>query len=227
VISSSTARAYKGKPLDVREIGRELGVRYALEGTIQKLGNAVRVNAQLIDAESGGQIWADQFSGDIAQLDDLHDEVKNRVARSLDLTLLTEEGRRSERQPDNRDAVAVTFQGRGVIMRGLSPQGVAESRKLFDQALAISPDYAPALTFRAMVDLQDVVFFGARIPLDQVEQRVAKALEKEPEDLMANFTASWLYSAKGGPRQGGVLCGTGDRHRSELPQRLYGLGCHS
>jgi TolB-like protein/Tfp pilus assembly protein PilF len=197
VIASSTARTHKGKPIDVRQIGRDLGVRYALEGTVLTLGDDVRVDAQLIDAETGGQMWADQFNGDIAKLADLHDDVRNRIARALDLKLLTEEGHRSERQPDNRDAVALTFQGRGVVMRGLSPQGVAEARKLFDQALAASPDYAPALVFRALIDIQDVAFFGASIPLDAAEKRLLRALEKEPDDLMANFMAASLYTTKG------------------------------
>jgi adenylate cyclase len=176
VISSNTALVYKGKSVDVRQIGHELGVRYALEGSIQKLGDTVRVDAQLINAETGGQIWADQFNGDVTRLADLHDEVKNRVARSLDLTLLTEEGRRSQRQPDNRDAVALTFQGRAIVMRGLSPQGIADARKLFDQALEISPDYPEALIFRALMDVEQVLFFRASIPLDQAEQRVVRAL---------------------------------------------------
>ncbi len=200
VIASSTARTYKGKPIDVRQIGRELGVRHALEGTVQTLGDDVRVDAQLIDAATGGQMWADQFNGDVTKLADLHDDVKNRIARALDLKLLTEEGRRSERQPDNRDAVALTFQGRGVVMRGLSPQGVAEARKLFDQALAASPDYAPALVFRT--DIQDVAFFGSSTPLDQAEHQVLRALEKEPDDLMANFMAASLYTTKGDLEKG-------------------------
>jgi len=110
-IASSTARTYKGKPIDVRQIDRDLGVRYALEGTVLTLGDDVRVDAQLINAENSGQMWADQFNGDVTKLADPHDDVRNRIARALDHKLLTEEGRRSERQPDNRDAVALTFQG--------------------------------------------------------------------------------------------------------------------
>ena len=76
----------------MRQIGRELGVRYALEGNIQKLGDTVRINAQLIDAETGGQIWADQFNGDVTRLADLHEEVKGRVARSLNNALWSKKG---------------------------------------------------------------------------------------------------------------------------------------
>jgi adenylate cyclase len=205
VISSNTALVYRGKSVDVRQVGHELGVRYALEGSIQKLGDTVRVDAQLINAETGGQIWADQFNGDVTSLADLHDEVKNRVARSLDLTLLTEEGRRSQRQPDNRDAVALTFQGRAIVMRGISPQGIADARKLFDQALEISPDYPEALVFRALMDIEQVLFFRASISLDQAEQRVVRAMEMEPGDLMANMAASMLYIAKGDLDKGALF----------------------
>jgi adenylate cyclase len=197
VISSGTALTYKGKPVDVRQIGRELAVRYVLEGSVRKLDDDVTVDAQLINAETGAEIWSDQFNGNFTRLADLHDDVKHRVARSLDFTILTEEGRRSQKEADNRDAVALTFQGRGIVMRGLSPAGIAESRKLFDQALQASPDYAAALVFRSMVDLQDVSFFRANIPLDAVEQRLNRALELEPSDLMANMTAAWLYLQKG------------------------------
>ncbi len=197
VISNSTALTYKGKPVDVRQIGRELGVRYVLEGTIQKLGDSVRVDAQLINAETGGQIWADQFNGDIARLADLHDEVKQRIARSLNATLVAEEGRRAERRPDNRDAVGLTFQARAIFARGLSKQGLAEARKLLDQALDISPDYPEALVGRADADAAEVLFFRSAIPLDKAEQLVERAMELEPGNVYAKGVAALLYLAKG------------------------------
>jgi adenylate cyclase len=197
VISSSTALTYKGKSIDVRQIGRELGVRYALEGNIQKLGDNVRVDAQLINAETGGQIWADQFNGDVTRLADLHDEVKGRVARSLDIALTAEEGRRSQRQPDNRDAVGLTMQARAIAMRPLSPQNLAEARKLYGQAVEISPDYPRALIGLAAMDVDEDLFLRATIPLDKAEQLLARALELEPDALDGKVDASLLYLAKG------------------------------
>jgi adenylate cyclase len=197
VISSNTALTYKAKPIDVRQIGRELGVRYALEGNIQKLGDALRVDARLINAETGGQIWADQFNGDVTRLAELQDEVRGRVARSLDLALVADEGRRSQRQPDNRDAVGLTYQGRAIDSRGLSAQGLAEARILFDQALAISPDYAQALIDRAWTDIGEDTFFHGTIPLNKAEQWLARARELAPDNIWAIHFSSILYQTKG------------------------------
>ncbi len=197
VISSMTALTYKGKPIDVRQIGRELGVRYALEGSVQKLGDNVRVDAQLINAETGGQMWAEQFNGDVTRLADVHDEVKARVSRSLGIALVAEEGRRSQRQPDNRDAVGLTFQARAILDRGLSAQGLAEARKLLDRALEISPDYAEALYDRAYTDVGEDEFFGGAIPLDKAEQWLARAREIAPDNIWANNHTALLYSTKG------------------------------
>jgi TolB-like protein len=209
VISSRTALTYKGRSVDVRQIGRELGVRYALEGNIQKLGDTVRVGAQLINAETGGQIWADQFNGDITRLVDLHDEVKGRVAHSLKLALVAEEGRRSQRQADNRDAVGLTLQARAILARGLSPQGNAEARKLYDQALEISPDYLRALVGRAYTDIAQDMFFHGTIPLDKAEQILARAMEIEPDNAQAKHVAAVLYMAKGDNNRGNPSRGEG------------------
>ena len=197
VISSRTALTYKGKSADVRQIGRELGVRYAFEGNIQKLGDTMRVDAQLVNAETGGQIWADQFNGDVTRLVDLHDEVKGRVARSLNITLVAEEGRRLQRQADNRDAVGLTFRARAILLRGLSQKGIAEARKLYDQALEISSDYLPALIGRAYTDVVEDIFFRGTIPLDKAEQILVRALEIEPDNVPAKQTKVMLYYFKG------------------------------
>jgi len=197
VISSSTALTYKGKPVDVRQVGRELGVRYALEGNIQKLGDAVTVNAQLISADTGGQIWAEQFNGDVTRLENLHDEVKGRLAHSLDIALVLEEGRRSERQADNRDAVGLTFQARAIDARPMAAQNGPDEQKLLDKALEISPDYPQALVRRAVIDVQQYLFFGRNIPLDRAEEMLGRAMKIEPDNVDAKSSAALLYFAKG------------------------------
>jgi len=90
-ISRNTAVAYKGKPIDTRQIGRELGVRYVLEGSVQHAGNWIRINAQLIDAESGAHLWAERFDKPRANLLDLQDEVTTRLARSVHVVLIASE----------------------------------------------------------------------------------------------------------------------------------------
>jgi adenylate cyclase len=94
VISRTTAFTYKGKPVDVRQIGRELGVRYVLEGSVRRLGEQVQVNVQLIDAESGSHLWADRFDTDRANLAKAQSEITSRLAWTLKLELLEAVGRR-------------------------------------------------------------------------------------------------------------------------------------
>ena len=109
VIARSTAFTYKGKPIDVKQIGRELGVRYVLEGSVRRSGDHVRVNVQLIDAESGAHVWADRFETDRRNLADAQREITGRLAESLNLELVRDLGRRIEQDraadPDARDLV--------------------------------------------------------------------------------------------------------------------------
>ena len=100
VIARNTAFAYKGKPLDVKTIGRELHVRYVLEGSIQRGGNRMRVNVQLIDAETGNHLWAERFDKPLADLFDMQDEIVARLAGALNAQLAAAEARRAERAPN-------------------------------------------------------------------------------------------------------------------------------
>jgi len=109
VIARSTAFSYKGKSDDVRQIGRELGVHYVLEGSVRRSGSQVRINVQLIDAETGGHVWAERFGTDRQKLSEAEDEIIGRLARTLNLELVADAGRRIEREkaldPDALDLV--------------------------------------------------------------------------------------------------------------------------
>ena len=109
VIARNTAFTYKGKPADVKQIGRELGVRYVIEGSVRRAGDQVQVNVQLIDAESGAHVWADRFDTSRANLAEAQSEITGRLARSLNLELVEVAGRRIEQEkaanPDARDLV--------------------------------------------------------------------------------------------------------------------------
>src|SRR5271166_3726245 len=99
VIARNTAFTYKGKSVDAKEIGKELGVRYVLEGSVQRDQNQVRVNAQLIDAESGGHLWAERFDKPLSNLFSMQDEIVASLASQLGVELITDEARRAERAP--------------------------------------------------------------------------------------------------------------------------------
>ena len=99
VIGRNTAFTYKGKAVDLKQIGRELGVRYALEGSVQRGGNRMRVNVQLIDSESGAHLWAERFDKPVADLFDMQDEIVARLANALNTQMAAAEARRAEQSP--------------------------------------------------------------------------------------------------------------------------------
>ena len=111
VISRSTAFTYKGKPIDAKEIGRELGVRYMLEGSVRRVGETIAVNAQLISTETGAHVWADRFDGERSKLGELQVEFVSRLANSLGVELVKAEALRTARErPSNPEAVDLAMQ---------------------------------------------------------------------------------------------------------------------
>jgi TolB-like protein/class 3 adenylate cyclase len=143
VISRNTAFTLKGKAVDVRQLGRELGVRYVLEGSVRRMGGTVRVNAQLIDAGTGAHLWAEQMDVDQSTLA-LQDNfgIANRLARMLSVELVNVEGRRSPRA--DPDAVDLTMRGWSVLNGGPNKEDVQRSVALFEDALRIDPDNSQA-----------------------------------------------------------------------------------
>src|SRR5271166_4864325 len=146
----NTAFTFKGKSVDAKEIGKELGVRYVLEGSVQRDQSRVRVNAQLVDAESGAHLWADRFEEDLADLFKLQDQVVARLARSLDVALMYAEAEKGGRSK-NPDAIDLTMQGGAVLTSGIKNppneyrESLKQARALFDRALKIDPNDADAL----------------------------------------------------------------------------------
>ena len=129
VIARNTAFAFKGKNADAREIGKELGVRYVLEGSVQRDQNRVRVNAQLIDAETGGHLWAERFDKPLADLFGMQDEIVASLASQLGAELITNEARRAERAPAP-DSMDLYFQGMAWLNKGRNPDDLARARLL-------------------------------------------------------------------------------------------------
>ena len=151
VIGRNTAFTYKGKAVDLKQVGNELGVRYVLEGSVQRGGNRLRVNVQLIDAKSGKHLWAERFDKPLADLFDMQDEIVAHLANQLGTELVAAEARRSEwaLQPDSMD---LYFQGLASANRGLTPEYMAQARGFFERALALDPGNIQALVGTAMVD---------------------------------------------------------------------------
>ena len=144
VIGRNTAFNYKNKPVDLKQIGRELNIRYALEGSVQRSANRMRVNVQLIDAQSGNHLWAERFDKPVADLFDMQDEIVARLANALNAQLIMAEARRAERAP-NPDSMDLYFQGMSWYNKGLTPDSLSEARSLFERALALDPNNVDAM----------------------------------------------------------------------------------
>ena len=152
VIGRNTAFTYKGKHVDLKQIGRELNVRYVLEGSVQRSGNRLRVNVQLIDAETGAHLWAERFDKPVADLFDMQDEIVARLANQLGTQLIAAEARRAERAP-HPDSMDLYFQGMAWFNKGVgSLRILTQARGFFERALALDPGNIDALVGTAQVD---------------------------------------------------------------------------
>jgi adenylate cyclase len=203
VIARNTAFTFKGKNLDARAIGKELGVRYVLEGSVQRDQNRVRVNAQLIDAESGAHLWADRFEEDLTDLFKLQDEVVARLARTLQVELVNAEARRSLLdRPRKPDAIDLTMRGLAFLNQTLAKAPSYEARDLFEQALNLDPANADALAGAARIDALDYSQGWSDQSVDlyaRAMQRVNQALLLNPDQATAHFTKARLIMYKTKP----------------------------
>jgi TolB-like protein/class 3 adenylate cyclase len=140
VIARTTAFTYKGRSVDVKQIGRELGVRYVMEGSVRRAGDKVQVNAQLIDAENGAHLWADRFDTDRASLAEAQSEITGRLALALGGELLRDANRRIEHEgvadPDARDLI---MRGRALQFRPNSAANRQQTQRFFERALETDP----------------------------------------------------------------------------------------
>src|SRR5215831_5952574 len=151
VIGRHTAFTYKGKAVDLKQIGRELNVRYVLEGSVQRGGDRVRLNVQLADAESGNHLWSERFDKPVADLFDMQDEIVSRLANTLNTQLIQAEARRAERTL-HPDAFDLCFRGRACLRKGLTNKYLTQARDFFERALALDPGNIEAMVGTARVD---------------------------------------------------------------------------
>jgi TolB-like protein len=187
VIARSTAFTLKGKAIDVKRLGRELNVRYVLEGSVQRGGNRLRVNVQLIDAETTNHLWAERFDKPVTDLFEMQDEIVARLANTLNAELIAVEARRAERSP-HPDAMDLYFQGWASVNRGGTPENIAQARHFFDHALLLDPCCVEALVGAAWVRYQtaSVLVSDSRNERLAAEAAVLKALSLAPNHPEAN-----------------------------------------
>ncbi len=160
VIARNTAFAYKGKAFDVKQIGRDLNVRYALEGSVQRRGDRMRINVQLIDTESGGHLWVERFDKPATDFFDMQDEIVASLANQLDTQLIANEARRGAEAP-NPDSMDFYFQGMVWRHKGVNPGNLERARGYFERALALDTNNLEALVGMASVDTLVAALFTA------------------------------------------------------------------
>ncbi len=193
VIARNTAFTYKGKAIDVKAIGRELNVRYALEGSVQRAANRMRVNVQLVDAETGAHLWAERFDRPVVDIFDMQDEIVARLANSLGYELVKAEAEKGARS-NNPDVIDLTMHGWALIWRAqLQPamekrRSFNEARALCDQALEIDPNDADALAGSAYTYYQDYIYGWSEADTDYEAKALGqanRAIALAPDNLRA------------------------------------------
>jgi TolB-like protein/class 3 adenylate cyclase len=202
VIARNTAFTYKGKPVDAKAIGKELGVRYVLEGSVLPGGNQVRVNAQLIDADNGAHLWADQFDTPRADLLQMQDEIVTHLARAMEVQLPEAEAARVQRTPTaSPDAEDLALRCEAGVQKGGYVGKEAEAAyRLCEQALAADPDNARALTWLSLKFFSLASGGLGHDPtgdIERADELVSKALVLDPNYALAHYSKGYIRFTQG------------------------------
>ena len=197
VISRNTAFTYRNKPIDTKQIGHELGVRYALEGSVRRIGSQFRINAQLIDAESDTHLWAERFNGNTSDLFALQDEITRRIAITLGIELVRVEAARPTNNPDALDFI---LRGRAVGLEPRSRDSYARQISLFEHALRLDPRSAEAKSLLASSLSARLLNFGPsghEGDLTRAGELTAEALAAAPRDPLAHYAKGEVLRVQG------------------------------
>jgi TolB-like protein/class 3 adenylate cyclase len=195
VIARNTAFTFKGKPVNVRQVGRELNVRYVLEGSVQRGGNRMRVNVQLIEAETGSHLWAERFDYPVTDLFVMQDEIVARLAYTLNVQLTNAEARRAQGS-NHPDAMDLYFQGRALLNKEINLGHLTQARAFLERALLLDPGNVEALYSSAVVDLHTAGGYFAddwSVFLSSGEKALTKVLSLAPDHAQAHGILGAFY----------------------------------
>jgi TolB-like protein/cytochrome c-type biogenesis protein CcmH/NrfG len=202
VISRGSAFTYKDKPVNAKQIGRELGVRYLLEGGVARSGDRIRVNAQLVDAETDTHLWAERFDRDLGDLFALQNEITARIAITLNFRLAAAEAARPTERPDVFEYI---LRGQAAFIRGgFSRQAYAEAIGWFERAVTLDPRSVEAQAWLAeglTIGLIGGFSDDSVIDIARAEKLIADALAVSPDYLRPHIAKSWLRRAQGRPEE--------------------------
>ena len=200
VISRQSTFTYKGKPVKVKQVSEELGVRYVLEGSVRKAGDKVRVTAQLIDAITGHHLWADRYDRDQREVFALQDEITKKILTELQVKLTVgEQARLYGRGTDNLEAYIKVLQGREYYWR-LDREGNVSARKLFEEAIALDPKYPTPYWLLGMTHIMDAWFDWGKSKEDSLSRAMElaqKTISLNDLDSNAHGSLVAIYRMKG------------------------------
>jgi adenylate cyclase len=201
VIARGTAFTYKGKAVDARQVGQECGVRYLLEGNINRADKRLRTNARLIDTASAAQIWADRFENEITDLVVLEEAISGRIAASLDIQLVQAEYRRAVAEPAaSADAVDLRLRAIGLYITGITPEHTLAARGLLKDSVRLDPQSAQSWAWLADLLASDYLNRwnnAGKDELAEAQQAAERALAIDPYMYLAHFAKGFIYRARG------------------------------
>jgi adenylate cyclase len=204
VIASGTAFTYKGKAVDVRQVGKECGVRYILEGSINKIGKLIHTNARLVEAASGTQIWSDHFENELANLSELQDTITGRIASSLEIQLVKAEVRRAIAQPPaDPDAIDLRLHAMALLLSPITRDHHLAARRYLEESLRLGPESAEAWGQLANLMMNDYYNHWLQLGetlddlLREAESAVDKALRLDPTVAIAHVADGMVRRARG------------------------------
>ena len=201
VISRSTAFTYKGRPVPIRQVGSELGVRYVLEGSVLVERDRLRVNAQLIDAETDEHLWAERFDKDRREILQVQNEIVGRLSRSVGIQLVRSEAGRARPDRKGSDALDLVMRGRALISEAKRKETAAEAVDLFRQALRLDPDSVNAMIGIGLTRIYQVINLyrleGRDALLDEAEEMISRAAARTADHLDMLKARALLLRARG------------------------------
>ena len=199
VIARNSTFSYKGKSPDVRQVARELGIRYALEGSIRKAGNRVRITAQLIDATTGNHLWARRYDRELEDIFALQDEITENIVAAIQPELGSAEQERARRKlPENLNAWDIYQRGLW-HMYHFTNEGLDEAQKLFERAIAMDPNFAPSYGGVAYVHIQKAFYAAPETRVETLDEALSmarKAVALDEKDAVGHFTLGRAHSLR-------------------------------
>jgi adenylate cyclase len=198
VIARNSTSTYKGKPVKVKQVSEELGVRYVLEGSVQRSGNRVRITAQLIDAIIGNHLWAERYDRDLKDIFAVQDEITMKILTSMRVKLTEGEQALRVRPPRNIEAYLKVLQGQEYISR-FNIEGNIMAKQLAEEAIALDPEFPSAYYGLASTHMMDVWLGSSKSPKESLEKAVEltqKSISLDPKDSRPYALLGYLYVMK-------------------------------